>query len=104
MLYRRPLSTTLLVGLAAVLAARAATANNAAVLARLQADLTYLASDACEGRGPGTAGIDKAADYIAVAFKAAGLQPALPDGSYFQPFTVRGDPQLGRNVGVTLRD
>jgi hypothetical protein len=87
----------------AALAAHAAEANRNAAVTRLTADLTFLASDECEGRGPGTAGIDKAADYVAAAFQAAGLQGAMPDGSYFQPFTVRGSPTLGKDVGVTLR-
>src|SRR5262249_8474200 len=65
-------------------------------VARLRADVTFLASDACEGRGPGTAGIDKAADYIAAAFKAAGLKGGMPDGSYFQPFVIKGNPELGQ--------
>ncbi|HEX4591894.1 MAG TPA: M28 family peptidase [Gemmataceae bacterium] len=71
-------------------------------LARMRADLTFLASDACEGRGPGTAGIDKAADYITAAFRAAGLKGAMPDGSFFQPFTVRGNPTLAPGAGVAL--
>jgi hypothetical protein len=72
------------------------------VVKRMRTDVTFLASDACEGRGPGTDGIDKAADYIAAGFKAAGLKGAMPDGSYFQPFLVRGSPQIGPAVGVTL--
>jgi hypothetical protein len=89
----------LLLTLSTVVAVRAA--DNAAVIARMTADLTYLASDECEGRGPGTAGIDKAADHIAAAFKAAGLQPAMPDGSYFQPFTLRGASQVGKDTRLT---
>jgi hypothetical protein len=54
--------------------------------ARMRRDVTYLASPVCEGRGPLTAGIDLAADYIAAEFKKAGLKPANGDG-YFQPFT-----------------
>lgn len=65
-------------------------------LARMQADMQYLASDECEGRGPGTAGIEKAADRIAEAFKQAGLKSAVSDGSYFQPFTVRGPSRVAR--------
>jgi len=65
-------------------------------VARLRTDLAFLASDACEGRGPGTAGIDRAADYVAAAFKAAGLKGGMPDGSYFQPFVIKGSPELGR--------
>ena len=53
---------------------------------RLKRDVTYLASDELEGRGPGTKGIEKAADYIAGEFKKAGLKPAGLDGTYFQPF------------------
>src|SRR5262249_34980224 len=57
---------------------------------RMRSDLTFLASAECEGRGPGTEGINKAADYIADAFRKAGLKGAMPDGSFFQPFTIKG--------------
>jgi hypothetical protein len=57
---------------------------------RLRRDVTYLASDECEGRGPTTKGINLAADYIAAEFKKAGLKPGAPDGTYFQPFTIPG--------------
>src|SRR2546423_14704941 len=87
--------------LVVALAARADQAPDPAV-ARMRADLPFLASDAGEGRGPGTAGIDKAADYVAAAFKAAGLKPAMPDGEYVQPFFVRGSPALGPGAGVSL--
>ena len=53
---------------------------------RLRKDVFYLASDALEGRGPTTKGIDLAADYIAAEFKKAGLHPGGVDGTYFQPF------------------
>jgi len=43
--------------------------------ARLLSDIEYLAGDELEGRGVGTAGLDKAAAYIAEQFKQAGLQP-----------------------------
>jgi hypothetical protein len=55
---------------------------------RMRRDITFLASDECEGRGPGTRGIDKAADYIVEQFKKAGLKPGGVDGSYFQPFPI----------------
>src|SRR5437762_9256233 len=71
--------------------------------ARMRKDITYLASPECEGRGPYTAGINKAADYVAAAFKEAGLKGAMPDGSYFQPFTMRGPARLGTDNAVTLR-
>ncbi|HEY7330168.1 MAG TPA: M28 family peptidase [Gemmataceae bacterium] len=55
---------------------------------RMRRDITFLASDECEGRGPGTRGIDKAADYIVEQFKKAGLKPGGVDGGYLQPFTI----------------
>ncbi len=58
--------------------------------ARLKRDVTYLASDECEGRGPTTAGLKKAGDYIAEEFRKAGLKPGNPDGTYFQTFTIPG--------------
>jgi hypothetical protein len=69
---------------------------------RLRTDLTYLASAECEGRGPGTVGIDKAADYIAESFRKAGLKGAMPDGSFFQPFDIKGASKLGKDVAVSL--
>lgn len=53
------------------------TANN------LKADLSFLASDALEGRGTPSPGLDVAAEYIASQFRRAGLEPAGDDG-YFQ--------------------
>jgi hypothetical protein len=62
---------------------------------RLREDVTYLAADEREGRGPGTRGIDEAADYISFVFKSAGLKPAPGADGYFQPFTIGGSPSLG---------
>ena len=56
---------------------------------RIKRDITYLASDECEGRLPGTRGIDYAAEYIVRQYKEAGLKPAGKDGTYFQPFTFK---------------
>lgn len=57
------------------------------VEARMRRDLTFLASDECEGRGVTTHGIELAANYIARQFRAAGLRPAAGE-SYFQRFTM----------------
>jgi len=43
-----------------------------------------LSNDSMEGRDTGTAAYQRAADYVAARFKAAGLQPAGENGSYFQ--------------------
>jgi hypothetical protein len=57
---------------------------------RMMSHVTYLSSPELEGRGVGTAGLGKAATYIADSFKASGLTPAGADGSWFQPFEVNG--------------
>lgn len=59
-----------------------------AALARISAEslrghLSFIASDALEGRGTPSRGLDIAAEYIAAQFRRAGLEPAGDDG-YFQ--------------------
>jgi hypothetical protein len=49
----------------------------------LKADVSFLASDALEGRATPSRGLDIAAEYIAAQFRRAGLEPAGDDG-YFQ--------------------
>ena len=58
--------------------------------AAMDAHLKYLADDLLEGRAPATRGGALAADYIAAQFEALGLEPAGPDGSYFQPVALVG--------------
>ncbi len=70
-------------------------AEDAASEARMRKDIFFLASDECEGRGVTTKGINLAADYIVAEFKKAGLKPAGPDGSYFQPFPITGTSEPG---------
>jgi hypothetical protein len=43
-----------------------------------------LSNDSMEGRDTGTAAYQRAAEYVADRFKAAGLKPAGDDGTYFQ--------------------
>lgn len=59
-----------------------------AALGRVSADslrghLSFIASDALEGRNTPSRGLDLAAEYIAAQFRRAGLEPA-GDDSYFQ--------------------
>ena len=49
----------------------------------LKADVSFLASDALEGRATPSRGLDVAAEYIAAQFRRAGLEPVGDDG-YFQ--------------------
>ena len=70
--------------------ARVADDGAAASFAR---DVSILASDDMEGRGLGTRGLEKAAEWIEARLKALHLEPAFGP-SYRQPFDVK--------VGVTL--
>jgi Zn-dependent M28 family amino/carboxypeptidase len=51
---------------------------------RLSADVKTLASDAFEGRAPGTPGETKTIDWLVAQFKAMNLAPGGPDGSWTQ--------------------
>jgi hypothetical protein len=79
-----------LLGALPPLGAARAGALDDSVQARLRRDVTFLASDQCEGRGVATPGINIAATYIAAEFKKAGLRPGGANGSYYQPFTMPG--------------
>src|SRR5690349_25059436 len=72
----------------------------------LRGNLSFLASDALEGRGTPSRGLDIAAEYIAAQFRKAGLEPVGDDG-YFQTTTLTGrgsdTPQKVRNVIGLLR-
>jgi hypothetical protein len=54
--------------------------------AELKAPVDYLASDALEGREPGTRGGRMAGDYLAGRLAEMHLAPGGIDGGYFQPF------------------
>ncbi len=77
------------------LAAEKKSESAIAAESRLAAAVEHLASDALEGRGPGTKGIDLAADYIAEQFRGLGLKTDLYDGSPFQKFTITTSSKLG---------
>ena len=53
--------------------------------ADLRGHVEILASDAFEGRKPGTEGEAKTVKYIAEQWAKAGLKPAASDGSWFEP-------------------
>ncbi len=62
---------------------------------RLKDSVTTLASNEFEGRGIGTKGLDKAADFLAAEFTKLGLKTDLFDGTPFQKFTVTTGAELG---------
>ena len=71
-------------------------AENAATIEKRIADgANYLASDALEGRGVDTAGINKAAEYVADQFRQLGLKTDLYEGGPFQKFTIVTSSKLG---------
>ncbi len=68
---------------------------------RMMRTVETLASEPYEGRGVGTEGLDKAAEYIAKAFEKAGVKPGGEAGTFFQTFTVdgpEGTPVTVKNV------
>jgi Zn-dependent M28 family amino/carboxypeptidase len=72
--------------------------------ARLAQHVRTLASDEFQGRGPSTAGEEKTVAYIADQFRAAGLQPGGPNGSWYQEvplnrYDIVGSPAFGVTVG-----
>jgi len=67
-----------------------------------------LASDAFEGRAPGTKGEELTVAYLIDRLKAIGLQPGHPDGSWIQKVplvgtTVKGSPALTFRKGAEER-
>ncbi len=67
-----------------------ARAARAITKASLAAPIRYLASDALEGRAPGSAGDQLAQQYLEQRFRAMGLQPGAPEGGYRQPLDLVG--------------
>ena len=59
--------------------------SKAVTEADLRSHVEILASDAFEGRKPGTEGEAKTVKYIAEAWAKAGLKPAAADGGWFDP-------------------
>ncbi len=73
----------------AALAASAPPARGTSDLAgRFARDVAVLASDRMEGRGLGTEGLARAADWIETRLRETGLRPAFPSG-YRQGFEVK---------------
>ena len=76
---------------------------------RLRAHVTYLASDALEGRRTGTPGAEAAARYLAREFMRYGLRPgrgapspAATEKDYLQEFPYVAGVELGGGNSLTL--
>ena len=59
-----------------------------ATLVNLQQHISYLASDALEGRRTGSAGEQLAYNYIVNEYTKMGLEPKGENGSFLQPFEI----------------
>lgn len=74
--------------------ARGPSAPNAAVQSfsgdRLLEHIRMLSSDEFEGRGPGSKGEELTVQYLQQQFRAAGLEPGNPNGSYLQNVPLVG--------------
>jgi len=74
-----------------------------AVVSRVRDDIQFFASDDQEGRGIETKGIERSAERIIAEYQEFGLLPAMPDGSYRQPFEVPlGDISVSESTLVKL--
>ncbi len=77
---------------------------------RLSADVKTLASDAFEGRAPGTPGETKTIAWLIAQFKAMKAQPGGPNGSWTQPVPLvhtrmgSGTVRVGDTALVQGRD
>jgi Zn-dependent M28 family amino/carboxypeptidase len=65
-------------------------ASDAINAADLLKDIKVLASDEFEGRAPGSKGEELSVKYISEQFKALGLKPGNPNGSYTQEVPLAG--------------
>ncbi|MCS7043969.1 MAG: M20/M25/M40 family metallo-hydrolase [Bryobacteraceae bacterium] len=68
----------------------------------LRAHVSFLASDALEGRDTPSRGLDAAAEYIASQFRRIGLKPAA-GGSYFQTARMEAVRQTMEGFTLELR-
>jgi hypothetical protein len=80
---------------------RVATGYNSLQAERLKADLTFLSSDALEGRRSLERGSEVAIQWIASEFTKAGLKPAVGD-SYLQPVPLAEYQMDREKTAVTI--
>jgi hypothetical protein len=93
---------SVLLGLAAAACAIARADDAAAVEKRLADCVRTLASEEMEGRGAGTKGLDRAAEFIAAQFSRSGLKSDLVAGGPYQRFNATMAVKLGPNNRLAL--
>jgi Zn-dependent M28 family amino/carboxypeptidase len=67
----------------------------------LRGHVSFLASDALEGRATPSPGQEIAAEYIAAQFRRAGIEPAGDDGGYFQTASFQDMSRAARSSPIT---
>src|SRR5687767_4981783 len=82
--------------------ARTAVPATSADPQRILADISYLASDALEGRGTGTAGNDSAAAFAARRYASLGLRALAP--GYLQSFEARPAGHTGSTARLRTQN
>ena len=84
--------------LAAVISAAAPPIDPQALLEHIK----FLAADDLQGRGNGSAGLERAGDYIAGQFKSVGLAPAGSNGDWFQPFELTAGLKIAEGNSLII--
>jgi aminopeptidase YwaD len=64
--------------------------------------IKFLSSDDLKGRGNGTEGLERAAEYVAQQFKAAGLEPGEGSAGWFQPFELIAGLTIGQDNKLSI--
>src|SRR6266568_9246073 len=109
--FLKPLVMLLLVVSAALAQQPASTTPS---VERIRQVITYLASDALEGRRTGSSGANDAAHYIAGEMNRLGLRPAMQSARpahtrgenlarYLQPFPYVASVELGKNNSLVVK-
>lgn len=112
-MFRRFLNVALILSLTLSVAIFAQQPSSQTTVDRLRKDVTYLASDALDGRRTGTQGANDAADYIAGEFSSLGLRPGMQStkpararnesrAPYLQPFPYVSKVELGKGNVLAL--
>jgi hypothetical protein len=69
----------------------------------LLSHIRFLASDDLKGRGNGSDGLERAADYVATKFREAGLAPGAEGSHWFQPFELAAGLEVGEGNALAFR-
>jgi len=103
--------STVLIAIALAISVAAQQPTSAPSVDRLRQIVSYLASDALDGRRTGTQGANDAAHYIAAEFHMLGLRPGMAGGGrtrgeararFLQSFPFISKVELGKNNLFTL--